>query len=64
MHHSSAINSVDGCKCRECEKNILLDGISLTDGVSMLHNCGFIFEPKSTRNELIECNIDSSDFRS
>ena len=64
MHHRSAISYADAFKYRECYTNVLLPGIWLTAGVAMIHNLRFIFGPKSTRTELIECNIYSSVFRS
>ena len=62
MHHSSAISSADAFKFRDCDTNILLLGITYTAVLEMMHNCRFVFEPKSTRTELIEGNIDSSAF--
>ena len=59
MHHRSAISYDVAFKCCECDNNVLHFGISLAAGLAILHNRRFIFEPKSTRTELIECNIDS-----
>ena len=54
MYHRSDIIFADALKFRECDTNFLFAGISLTDGVAMLHNRRLIFEPKSTLTELIE----------
>ena len=55
MHHRSTISSAYDLKFRECDKNVLLDGIPLTSSIAMLHNYRFVFDTKSTRTELIEC---------